>query len=144
MIRDMLQRTGEAISVPQSPLMWETTFARIANALNDHPIAKSNQSNVSSESFDIITPNRLILGRNNVCGLPIEGTDQEVSSNLQRVLARSHEIFAAWFHIYLENVHLLNTASTLNWTKSAPLPVIGDVVLFVATESAGGSKKDGV
>ena len=144
MIRDMLQRTGEAISAPQSPLMWETTFARIANALNDHPIAKSNQSNVSSESFDIITPNRLILGRNNVRGLPIEGIDLEVSSNLQRVLARSHEIFAAWFRIYLENVHLLNTASTLKWTKSTPLPVIGDVVLFVATESAGGSKKDGV
>ena len=32
MIRDMLQKTGEAISAPQSPLMWETTFARIANA----------------------------------------------------------------------------------------------------------------
>ena len=44
----------------------------------------------------------------------------------------------------MENVHLLNTASTLKWTKSAPLPVVGDVVLFVATESSGGSKKDGV
>ena len=42
------------------------------------------------------------------------------------------------------NIHLLNTASTLKWTKSGPLPVVGDVVLFVATESAGGSKKDGV
>ena len=44
----------------------------------------------------------------------------------------------------MENVHLLNTASTLKWTKSATLPVVGYVVLFVATESAGGSKKDGV
>ena len=68
LIRDMLQRTGEAISVPQSPLMWETTFARISNALNNHPIAKSNQTNLSSDTFDIITPNRLILGRNNVRG----------------------------------------------------------------------------
>ena len=144
MIRDMLQKTGETISAPQSPLMWETTFARIANALNDHPIAKSNQSNLSSDNFDIITPNRLILGRNSARGLPMEGLDLETSANLQRVLARSHDIFAAWFRIYMENIHLLNTASTLKWTKSAPLPVIGDVVLFVATESAGGSKKDGV
>ena len=45
---------------------------------------------------------------------------------------------------FIWSVHLLNTASTLKWTKSAPLPVVGDVVLFVATESAGGSKKDGV
>ena len=70
--------------------------------------------------------------------LPIEGIDLETSANLQRVLARSHEIFSAWFRIYMENVHLLKTASTLKWTKSAPLPVVGDVVLFVATESAGG------
>ena len=59
-------------------------------------------------------------------------------------MARSHEIFQAWFRIYMENIHLLNTASTLKWTKSGPPPAIGDVVLFIATESAGGSKKDGV
>ena len=56
LIRDMLQRTGEAISVPQSPLMRETTLARISNALNDHPIVKSNQTNLSSDTFDIIPP----------------------------------------------------------------------------------------
>ena len=33
LIRDMLQLTGEVITSPQSPLMWETTFARISNAL---------------------------------------------------------------------------------------------------------------
>ena len=63
---------------------------------------------------------------------------------MQRALARSHDIFRAWFRIYMENIHLLNTASTLKWTKSGPLPVVGDIVLFVAMESAGGSKKDGV
>ena len=44
----------------------------------------------------------------------------------------------------MENIHLLNMASTLKWTKSSPLPTTGDVVLLVATESTGGSKKDGV
>ena len=34
--------------------------------------------------------------------------------------------------------------STIKWTKSSPLPTTGDVVLFVATESTVGSKKDGV
>ena len=129
LIRDMLQRTGEAISAPQSPLMWETTFARISNVLNDHPIGKSNQTNLSSDTFDIITPNRLILGRNNRRGLSSEGLDFEASANLQKVLSRSHEIFQVWFKIYMENIHLLNMASTLKWTKSGPLPVIGDVVL---------------
>ena len=37
LIREMLEQTGEGTPSPQSPLMWETTFARIANALNDLP-----------------------------------------------------------------------------------------------------------
>ena len=91
-------------------------------------------------------PNRLILGRNNCRSLSAEGLDFKAGANLQKVLARSHEIFQAWYKIYMENIHLLNKASTLKWTKSSPLPIIGDVVLFVATEteSTGGSKKDGV
>ena len=44
----------------------------------------------------------------------------------------------------MENIHLLNMASNLKWTKSGPLPTTEDVVLFVAMESTGGSKKDGV
>ena len=47
--------------------MWETTFPRISNALNDHPIAKGNQTNLSLDTFDIITPNRLILGTKPLC-----------------------------------------------------------------------------
>ena len=102
LIRDMLQRTGEAISVPQSPLMWETTFTGISNALNDHPIAKSNQTNLSSDTFDIITPNRLILGRNNVRGLPAEGIDLEVSANYSGFWPGAMTFFRAWFRIYME------------------------------------------
>ena len=49
LIRDMPQPTGEVVTSPQSPLMWETTFAWIANALYDHPIAKSNQANSSTD-----------------------------------------------------------------------------------------------
>ena len=93
-------------------------FAQISNALNDHPITKNNQSNLSSDTLDIVTPNRLILGRNNCRGLSADGLDFKASANLQKVLARSHEIFQAWFKIYMQNIHLLNMASTLKWTKS--------------------------
>ena len=90
----MLERTGEATSSPQSPLMWETTFARIANALNDLSIAKGSSTNVNSGSFDVINPNRLLLGRNNRRGLSEDGIDVETSVNLQKLLSRSHEIFS--------------------------------------------------
>ena len=94
LIRQMLELTGEATTSPQSPLMWETTFARISNALNDLPIAKGGNTRVASDSFDVITPNRLLLGRNNMRGLSGDGIDIETSANLQKLLARSHEIFS--------------------------------------------------
>ena len=85
----MLEQTGEGILSPQSPIMWETTFARIANALNDLPIAKGNtHSGTVMDEFDIITPNRTLLGRNNRRGMSGEGINFESSANLQRLLTR--------------------------------------------------------
>ena len=70
--------------------MWETTYARIANALNDILIAKENShSSTVTGNFDIIMPNRILLGRNNRRGMSGEGIDFESSGNLQRMLARS-------------------------------------------------------
>ena len=75
-------------------------------------------------------------------GLSGEGIDFEASSNLQRLLARSHDIFAAWYRLYIDNIHLLNRPEG-KWTKSSPPLNPGDVVLFIVQESASGSKKDG-
>ena len=123
--------------------MWETTFARIANALNDLPVAKGNtHSGTVMGNFDIIMPNRILLCRNNRKGISGEGIDFESSANLQRLLARSHEIFSTWYRLYIENIHLLNAPSG-KWSKSDPPLNPGDVVLFVVLESASGSKKYG-
>ena len=72
-----------------------------------------------------------------------EGINIEMSANLQTILARSHKIFSVWYKFYLKNIHLLNMAP-LKWTKSDPLPVKGDVILFIVTESPSESKRDGV
>ena len=120
LIREMLEQTGEGTPSPQSPIMWEMTFARIANSLNDLPIAKGNaHSGTATRNFDIITPNRLLLGRNNRRGMSGVGIDFESSANLQRLLARSHKIFSTWFRLFIENIHLLNPTSS-KWTKSYP------------------------
>ena len=88
LIREMLVQTGEGTPSPQSPLMWETTFARIANCLNYLPIAKGNgHSGTVTANFVIITPNRILMGRKNRRGLSGEGIDFEASANLQRLLA---------------------------------------------------------
>jgi hypothetical protein len=47
-----------------SLLQWETLSAEISNSINDLPLSLGN--NVSDfEAMDLITPNRLKLGRNN-------------------------------------------------------------------------------
>ena len=47
-----------------SVLQWETLAAQVSNAINDMPIALSNTI-TDLEYADIITPNRLKLGRSN-------------------------------------------------------------------------------
>ena len=69
LIQEMFEQTEDGTPSPQSPLMWETTFARIFNALNDMSIAKgNNHSGLQTRNFDIIIPKRLLLGRNNLEG----------------------------------------------------------------------------
>ena len=47
-----------------SLLQWETLAFEIANAINDLPLALRNITS-QFENMDVLTPNRLRLGRNN-------------------------------------------------------------------------------
>ena len=47
-----------------SILQWETLVAQISNSINDLPLALGNVVS-EFETMDLITPNRLRLGRNN-------------------------------------------------------------------------------
>ena len=60
-VRQSLERSmqGEKLSV----LQWESVAAEISNSLNDMPLALGNNT-ADFEVADIITPNRLKLGRN--------------------------------------------------------------------------------
>ena len=61
-IKESLERTmqGERLSI----LEWETVGSQIANCINDLPIATGNIV-ADLENIDLLTPNRLRLGRNN-------------------------------------------------------------------------------
>ena len=50
-----------------SVLQWETLGQQVSNSINNLPIGLGNKVE-SLESLDILTPNRLILGRNNSRG----------------------------------------------------------------------------
>lgn len=61
-IKESLEKAihNERLSI----LQWETVAAEVANSINDLPLALGNIVS-DFESMDLITPNRLRLGRNN-------------------------------------------------------------------------------
>ena len=64
-LRKSLEKMGVNTNHPQTVLQWETLFSKIANTVDNLPMAKGNMSNSSNLGYEIITPNRLKLGRNN-------------------------------------------------------------------------------
>ena len=60
-VKESLEKSleGERMSI----LQWETVGSQIANCINDLPIA-TNNAVADLENIDLLTPNRLKLGRN--------------------------------------------------------------------------------
>ena len=82
------------------------------------------------ENLDLITPNRLILGRNN-----------ERCPNAPLVLSRDHKkiiennasIFRSWFKAWLVS-YLPNIIERPKWHKNVSDIHVGDIVLFLKSE----------
>ena len=72
--------------------------------LDNVPIAKSGGSSVYDFKWEIITPNRLKLGRNNFRSLE---SDMVLMGKPDNVLHRNHLIQTAWYKIFLERIHFL-------------------------------------
>ena len=78
---------------PQTALQWETLFSKVANTVDNLPMAKGSTSNASNLGYEIITPNRLKLGRNNFRTLDGSGFKLDISANLTRMLERNRELY---------------------------------------------------
>ena len=112
-----------------SLLQWETLGAQVANSLNNLPIGIGNVAR-DLENLDLITPNRLLMGRNN-SRCPSE--KMIVSSDLGRILEQNDEIFEVWFRAWLTSC-VPNLMLHPKWFKSDSDPQIGDVVLFLKSD----------
>ena len=61
-VRESLERSMKGQKL--STIGWETLCSEIANCINDLPIGLNNY-NADLDNLDLLTPNRLLLGRNN-------------------------------------------------------------------------------
>ena len=64
-VRKMLQTFSDTCELVNTLIGWETVFSRIADHIDNVPISKGSASAPSDLGWEVITPNRLKLGRNN-------------------------------------------------------------------------------
>ena len=112
-----------------SLMQWETLASIIANNINDMPINIGSKCDV--ENLDLITPNRLLLGRSNQRSPTGE---MVVCDNPSKILKENLKIYNAWFENWLLN-HVPKLMEHPKWFKGDKNLQVGDIVLFTKTDS---------
>ena len=109
-------------------LGWETVFAKVASAIDDIPIAQGSANAAYDLGWEIITPNRLKLGRNN--HRQLEGPIK-LDNCPQTQLERNQLLTSRWYELFIERLHLLVPPPAKEHDRQ---PEVGDVVLFLFTD----------
>ena len=112
-----------------SVIQWETLTQQISNSINNLPIGVKNKVE-AIENLDIITPNRLILGRNNN---RCPNKPLEISNDYKKIIHSNNEIFRGWFKAWLAS-YVPSLIERPKWHKSDHRIKIGDVILFLKSE----------
>lgn len=127
-MKKMLQAWAKSSEECNTLLGWETVFAKVASAIDDLPIARGSANASYDLGWEIITPNRLKLGRNNYRQL--EGPIK-LDNCPQTQLERNQLLTARWYELFIERLSLLIPSPSKEQDHQ---PVIGDVVLFLFTD----------
>jgi len=128
MIRDLLDRfAGKEFLM--SFLNWETLFSKISNYINDLPISRPSSTSLERPEFNIICPNRLLMGRSNTRSLASPIYLDSCPSNM---LARISEAQISFYSLLHKQIHLFIPKS--KWFKTSEI-FVNDIVLFFLDQS---------
>ena len=140
-LRSALKQLSVDTTTPLPALQWETVFSKIANHLDNIPMAKGNGSNNADLGFDILTPNRLKLGKNNYRSLDgsIEMTNRALPSD---ILDRNRKITSTFLQILVDRIHYFNYRPK-KWLYSSEVPPrVDDIVLFLMEDGKVSADND--
>ena len=112
-----------------SILQWETLGQQISNSINNLPLCIGNKTEMI-ENLDILTPNRLILGRNNN-RCPTEPLKLE--PDLKGIIENNSNIFGVWFKEWLTSV-VPSLIEKPKWFVTERHVAVGDIVLFLKSD----------
>ena len=102
---------------------------QISNSINNVPIGLGNKAKMF-ENLDILSPNRLNLGRNNT--LSPTGPLQ-ISHDVLKIIESNNDIFKAWFRDWLIS-YVPTLIEKPIWYITERNITVGDVVLFLKSE----------
>ena len=110
-------------------LTYETAFLSISNELNNLPICLGSRTS-NLDHVDLITPSRLILGRNNRRALGGHARIQGPS----RLMKQMEQVYEAWWKVW-QNERLVDyIPQPRQWTETRGEIKVGDVVIFLKTD----------
>ena len=112
-----------------SLLQWETMCSQISNTINNLPIGLGSKI-ADLEEADLLTPNRLRLGRNNDRS-PVG--PMHVTTNIGKFMDENEKIFNAWYETWLIS-YVPTLMNHPKWFKDDTDINVGDVILFLKEE----------
>ena len=112
-----------------SIIQWETLMHQVANSINNLPIGVGNKTWLL-ENLDLITPNRLLLGRNNNRS---PTAPLVLSNDVKKIISTNEQIFKAWFDGWLTS-YVPTLVPQPKWFVTDKNVSIGDVVIFTKSE----------
>ena len=113
-----------------SLLQWETMVSKIADTINGLPLALGNITS-QFENMDLLTPNRLRLGRDNDQS-PIG--PMMVINNPEKFLFTNEKLFNTWFECWLIS-YVPKLMHHPKWFQTDRDVKVGDVILFSKKEN---------
>ena len=112
-----------------SIIEWETLGDQVANSMNNLPIGMRSETK-DLENIDLLTPNRLLLARNNNRS-PVGPL--RVTEDVGKIIERNEKVLSVWFKAWLIS-HVPNLIIQPKWFRSDRDPKIGDIVLFLKSD----------
>ena len=112
-----------------SIMQWETLGDQIANSINNLPISLGNVTR-DLENLDLLTPNRLLLARNNA---RCPAGPLIVTEDVGKIIPQNNAVFEVWFRSWLTS-YVPTLMFQPKWFNSDYDPKVGDIVLFLKSE----------
>ena len=107
-------------------MSYETAFHFIANELNNLPFGLGSKSE-DLGSLDLLTPNRLLLGRNNQRAL---GGYADLAKP-SRLLKQNDEVWQAWWAVWEREKLMEYIPRPARWRGARNDLKVGDIVIFL-------------